>query len=268
MLARGPKYCVMRGCSEEDARVEIETSILKHKWDCMGQDENETEEENMCEEDKKESERVAQLAEEVAAQTRMVYDEESNTLDARGLRVTDYTHNSRVIFPRAQAGEKENNLVVMRTELLHQHREWVKENCNCRGEQTMNMSSKEQEGLKRIKKKVADGKIVILPTDKSGRFGVMSMATSIRAGMVHVGEDREIGIEERKANQKILNGTVSMMLKIFRVGKDCRHENRWRESMISNSLEACPLWLLFKDHKLWDSSRGTPPPPHPHQQDQ
>ena len=42
MLARGPKYCVMRGCSEEDARVEIETSILKHKWDCMGEDENET----------------------------------------------------------------------------------------------------------------------------------------------------------------------------------------------------------------------------------
>jgi hypothetical protein len=33
--------------------------------------------------------------------------------------------------------------------------------------------------------------------------------------------------------------------------------------MISNSLEACPLWLLFKDHKLWDSSRGTPPPPPP-----
>jgi hypothetical protein len=146
-----------------------------------------------------------QLAEEMAAQTRMVYDEESNTLDARGLQVNDYTHNSRVIFPGAQAGEKENNLVVMRTELLHQHREWVKENCNCRGEQTMNMSSKEQEGLKRIKKKVADGKIVILPTDKSGRFGVMSMATYIRAGMVHVGEDREIGIEERKANQKILN---------------------------------------------------------------
>ena len=106
VLAKGPKYCVMRGCSEEDARVEIETSILKHKWDCMGQDENETEEENMCEEDKKESERVAQLAEEMAAQTRMVYDEESNTLDARGLRVTDYTHNSRVIFPRAKLERK------------------------------------------------------------------------------------------------------------------------------------------------------------------
>ena len=33
--------------------------------------------------------------------------------------------------------------------------------------------------------------------------------------------------------------------------------------MISKSLEASPLWLLFKDHKLWESSRGTPPPTRP-----
>ena len=30
--------------------------------------------------------------------------------------------------------------------------------------------------------------------------------------------------------------------------------------MISQSLEACPLWLLYKDHKSWESSKGTPPP--------
>ena len=89
----------------------------------------------------------------------------------------------------------------------------------------------------------------------------MSMATYIKAGMVHVGDDEEVGIEERRSNQRVLNGTVSMLLKISRVGKDCRHEDRWRESMLSNSLEACPLWLLFKDHKSWTSSRGKPPPP-------
>ena len=95
--------------------------------------------------------------------------------------------------------------------------------------------------MKTIKKRVAEGDLVILPTDKSGRFGVMSMATFIKAGIVHVGDDEEVGIEERKSNQRVLNGTVSMLLKISRVGKDCRHEDRWRESMLSNSLEACPL---------------------------
>ena len=33
--------------------------------------------------------------------------------------------------------------------------------------------------------------------------------------------------------------------------------------MLSKGLEACPLWLLFKDHKLWESSRGTAPPSRP-----
>ena len=32
---------------------------------------------------------------------------------------------------------------------------------------------------------------------------------------------------------------------------------------MSKSLEACPLWLLFKDHKNWTSSKGTPPPTRP-----
>ena len=89
---------------------------------------------------RRENERVAQLAEEMSAQTRMVYNSEEGVWDARGLRVTDYKHNSRVIFPKAQPGEKENNLEVMRAELLHNHREWAKTNCNCKGEQKLNLS--------------------------------------------------------------------------------------------------------------------------------
>ena len=262
LLARGPKYCVVRSCSEEDMRVETETCVLKHKWDCMGR-EGDEDYELLSGEEKEEHDRVAQLAEEMAAQTRLVHNPEEGSWDARGLRVTDYKHNSRVIFPKAQSSEIESSLEVMRMELLHHHKEWVRGNCNCKGDQKLNLSSEEQAGLKSLKKKVADGGLVILPTDKSGRFAVMSMVTYTKAGMVHVNDDEEVGIEERKANQKIVNGTVSMLLKVFRVGSNCRHESRWMESMISQSLEACTLWLLFKDHKLWESSRGTPPPTRP-----
>ena len=38
LLARGPKYCTVRSCKEEDMRVEIETSVLKHKWNEMGRE--------------------------------------------------------------------------------------------------------------------------------------------------------------------------------------------------------------------------------------
>jgi hypothetical protein len=91
---------------------------------------------------------------------------------------------------------------IMRAELLHHHREWVKANCNCRGEQKPNLSSKEQAGLKNIKRRVADGELVILPTDKSGRFGVMSMANYIKSGMVHVGDDEEVGMRRGRATRE------------------------------------------------------------------
>jgi hypothetical protein len=239
LLSRGPKYCMVRKCDEESMRVEVETAVLKHKWDCMSQEDT-IEEGNISDEERLENERVAQLAEEMSAQTRMVYNSEDDVWDARGLRVTDYKHNSRVIFTKAQPGEKENNLEVLRAELFHNHKEWVKANCNCKGEQKSNLTKEEQAGLKSLQKRLADGSIVVLPTDKSGRFALMSMPTYIRAGMVHVKDDEEVGMEERRANQKVVNGAVSMLLKIFRVGTECRNAGRWRESMISNSLEACP----------------------------
>ena len=99
----------------------------------------------------------------------------------------------RFIFPKAQPGEKESNFEVMRSELLHHHREWVKKNCNCRGEQPPNLSSQEQAGLKSLRKSIAKGTLVIMATNKSGRYAVMNMNTYIKAGMVHVKDDEEGG---------------------------------------------------------------------------
>ena len=72
------------------------------------------------------------------------------------------------------------------------------------------MSKDEQAGLKSLKKKIADGNLVILPTDKSGRFAVMSMNTYITAGMVHTKDDIEVGVDEMRANQRLINGAVIM----------------------------------------------------------
>ena len=100
-------------------RVEVETAVLKHKWDCMSQ-EHTIEEGDISDEERLENERVAQLAEEISTQTRMVYNSEDGVWDASGFRVTYYKHNSRVIFPKAQPWEKENNLEVLRAGLKSQ----------------------------------------------------------------------------------------------------------------------------------------------------
>ena len=84
----------------------------------------------------------------------------------------------------------------MRIELLTEYRRWVKENCDCKGRQKANLSKRKSEGLKSLQKRIKDGDLVVLPTDKSGRFAIMSMETYMLAGEVHTGRDEEFGTDE------------------------------------------------------------------------
>ena len=68
---------------------------------------------------------------------------------------------------------------------------------------------------------------------------------------------------EIKSTQVELNGHVSMLIKTFKIGEGWDHVERMRETMINNSQAVCPLYLLFKDHKGWDQSKGPVPPTRP-----
>ena len=74
----------------------------------------------------------------------------------------------------------------------------------------------------------------------------MTMATFIKAGMVHVEGEEKISLDDLRSNQRKINGHVSMLIKIFGLGKDWNHDGRMRDSMISDALASCFLWLLFK----------------------
>ena len=47
-------------------------------------------------------------------------------------------------------------------------------------------------GLKYLQKRVSQNELLVVPTDKSGRFAVMSVATYELAGSVHTKNDEEI----------------------------------------------------------------------------
>ena len=119
------------------------------------------------------------------------------------------------------------------------------------------------EGLKSIRLRLVNGELVVLPTDKSGRFAIINMDTNIKAGEVHVKDDKKMGTENLKKNQRHLNGHVSMLLKFFGAGADWSHQQRLRESMLNEGISVCPLWLLYKCHKGWTSSSGKLPPTRP-----
>ena len=111
----------------------------------------------------------------------------------------------------------------------------MSEKCNKKKEQVSNLTKSEKEGLESLRKRVAEGEIVVVPTDKSGRFSVMDMDTYLQAGLKHAGKDRLVSMTEIKENQSELNGQVSMILKIFKVGQSWGHYDRARANMINQS---------------------------------
>ena len=98
-------------------------------------------------EEQKETERLQELAEKLTAESRIIYDEKTKTFNMNKRKVTDYKKSSCLIFPRAQCAEKESKLEVVRLELMEQHKKWVRENCNCKGEQLANLNLEELEAL-------------------------------------------------------------------------------------------------------------------------
>ena len=142
-------------------------------------------------------------------------------------------------------------------------RDYVSKNCKEGGKQVSNFSQSQWRGLISLRKRVTEGEIVILPTDKSGRLAIMTRDSYRAAGLHHTRKDKEVGWGEIKESQKEINGYVSMMIKVFKIGGSWRHGQRVRETMLGESLSICPMSLLFKDHKGWSASDGTIPPTRP-----
>ena len=104
---------------------------------------------------------------------------------------------------------------------------------------------------------------MVLPTDKSGRFGVMSMKNYLRAGEKHTKKDEKVDMTIVTKTQHELNGNISMLIKFFKIGHLWKHGDRVRSTMINKSLAVCPMYLTYKDHKGWSGEDNSPPPTRP-----
>ena len=270
VLALGPKFCVRKALSENDFEVELEECIAKIKWELMSQDEKDGE--IISESDKNimsilsddEREEVEEWEEFQEASRRMVFQKEGGKFNYGRKRATDLKGNTMVVLPgQRKKFQDEANLEMLRAEFKGCFKEYVRKHCNDRGEQESNLTKGETVGLKSLKKRFKEGNIVILPTDKSGRFSIMSMDNYLKAGEIHTRKDEEVNMETIVKTQTELNGNVSMMIKFFKIGHLWNHVDRARKTMINKSLSLCPMYLTFKDHKGWTGEDGSPPPTRP-----
>ena len=241
-LLLDPKFAVFDNLDEESFETEIEIAQAKMRWNSYDKGEEEEDEVELSE---KEQERI----DIIDAKMRQVYDSDSKIFDMRKLRATDVKLNNQVYLPKPQGVKYEAGLEMRRSKYLETFRQYAKENCDEKGRQKSNLTISEMRGLKKLKKRISEGEIIICQTDKSGRLAVMPMDMYHEAAMVHIGKDVEVDFEEAEKTQNLLNGHVSMWLKMTGMGAQWEHESRQRSTHIEDSVSIAPLYLLVKDHK-------------------
>ena len=184
-------------------------------------------------------------------------------LDYRRQRATSCKHNTNVILPGPLTPAQEQELECRRVEWSRIFDTFVEEFTDEKGVQESNLTAQEARGLRKLQKRIKEGTLVVVKTDKSGRFSIMSMVEYERAGRVHTEKDLEVDLEFLQENQRRVNGYISMMCKIFQIGASHKHQDRVRSLKVTLSLSVAPMYLLFKDHKGWSLETGTPPPLRP-----
>ena len=285
VLSLGPKFCLQNDLKEDEFENEVEQMLIKAKWDLLGEEKEEKNRDRIwegalsaifSEEENLENEEETKMKEGLS---RMPHNFEDNSFNYGRRKVTDTKGNSRVYLPKqGQNLDLEARLEMVRMQLLGAYRAYTREKCepvrgSAPGEgsediskgsrQKTNLTRAAMRGLKSLKKRVKEGSLVVLPTDKSGRFAVMSRETYLKAGTKHTAKDELVGSEQISRTQAVLNGSVSMLIKFFQVGKEWDHVGRMRETMLNESLAICPLYLTMKDHKGWVMESGKVPPTRP-----
>ena len=74
------------------------------------------------------------------------------------------------------------------------------------GEQQKNMSEIEVQGLRSLLLRIGKGEIIIMKTDKSGKFCIVSVEDYLKMGQVHIKQDLELKRKDLIQTDKILNG--------------------------------------------------------------
>ena len=271
VLALGPKFCVFNNLSEENFQREVEECVVKYRWE-LRREEKEIEEikkfgeeqyeaiEGLFDDDELRQQDEEDMLEE--ARKRMYFDPDKVSLNFAKKRASDLKGNSRVFLPkRVKSFDMESKLEMMRVECYAVFRQYMDEKCGKNGRQKSNLSKSQLKGLLSLKKRIKNAEIVVVPTDKTGKFSVMSRASYEQAGLVHTKGDTVAGWDVVGEAQREVNGHVSMLLKIFKVGEYWENNvDRVRETMLGEGLSVCPITLLFKDHKGWDNNKSSVPP--------
>ena len=119
------------------------------------------------------------------------------------------------------------------------------------GRQQLNISKLEKEGLDSLQKRVKEGELVIMKTDKSGKLVPIDRDVYVEMGKAHTSGDEEITMAEVLKMSEDIDNHSSAYLRMFNMGEAWGHQKRLRRSFLGGQAPS-PMYLLIKDHKKWD----------------
>ena len=97
--------------------------------------------------------------------------------------------------------------------------------------------------------------VIILHTDKSGKFAVTSREEYLKMGSVHTKKDRVIGRKEIIEIEKQINGHATFLCRVLGTGDANGQKPRVIESKVCRAEALADMYVMVKDHKDDGSSR-------------
>ena len=146
------------------------------------------------------------------ARSRSVFQKDGvqGSMDFSRMKATDMKQNKRIFLLKDLGKELEAKMEVRRMEGSKFFDECMKIlQDEESGKTEDNLTPSERRGLDSLRKRVKEGEIVLVQTDKSGRLAVLTREQYQEAGEPHLKDTTEIGLGFLRTNQSILNGHMS-----------------------------------------------------------
>ena len=258
IIKKHPKFALLEDLKIEDLELDFEIGFGKYRYQRLGEIRDKKEIEKTGIGDKEEeiqSPEERQKEEIQDAMTRQIFDPIDKIYDGRKLRVTDLEINTRVTLPKGLPEDQEAHIEIRRSKYLEVCRKYITNNCNQKGEQRSNLSKEELRGLISLKKRIKEGNLIIMNTDKSNKFGLTDIDTYRAMGRVHTSKDKKITRRELIEREKTLNSHCAMWNKMYNLGEDHDHSDRIHDSLVQHDQSLAVMSLLLKDHKEGNKTR-------------
>ena len=113
-----------------------------------------------------------------------------------------------------------------------------------------------------LQKRIRNNELVVTPTDKSGRFSVMTHQQYIEAGREHTNKDIPTDWAGVRYLKNQVNNHMWWLTKIWSYSKQT-DQDRMLNNLTVAGLDLPEMYLLTKDHKQWSVESNKPVPTRP-----